>query len=158
MSCVLLITETMSEMQASKCSSHNITTISAKKEGFKFIEPSLEKCCSSPPEVEELSHNTSKLALLWDTKQFKQLNVHFLNPEILQREGWMCGEDDGDPVTSSIVLAWATSSWNRHGQKYPLFVDKKVNKKEAQIRIQFSSKQLTFEYMCFFYEPVSENY
>ena len=45
---------------------------------------------------------------LWGPRD-KVLKVHFLNPDVLSEEGWMCGDAS---MNVDNVLAWATGAWN----------------------------------------------
>ena len=45
---------------------------------------------------------------LWGPRE-RPLKVHFLNPEVLEEEGWMCGNA---PMNVDNVLSWATGAWN----------------------------------------------
>ncbi len=73
--------------------------------------------------------------LLWDVKQFPELKVHFLNPELLEKEKWKCGRA---PLTINNVLDWA-AVWNSHADYYPKISDDFVTKEDAQIRVLFTS-------------------
>ena len=74
---------------------------------------------------------------LWDTGSFRDpLKVHFMNPEVLENENWMCGRN---LLTANTVLAWATF-WNGPAEHYPKLAGIHANKQEAQIRVYFTSK------------------
>ena len=72
--------------------------------------------------------------LLWDVKQVPDLKVHFLNPEILKKENWMC---KGHELTVNHVLDWATV-WNTRAENYPLIADELATRENAHIRVKFT--------------------
>ncbi len=72
--------------------------------------------------------------LLWDVKQVPDLKVHFLNPEILNKEDWRCGHSD--QLTVNNVLDWATV-WNISAENYPRIADELATRENAHIRVKF---------------------
>ena len=75
---------------------------------------------------------------MWDLRTYREpLKIHFLNREALTNnphKKWMCG---GDPMTTEIILAWATSWNNAVLPCYPRLADVQATKEEAQIRVKF---------------------
>ncbi len=80
--------------------------------------------------------------LLWDVKQVSKLKVHFLNPDILEKEHWKCGH--ASPLTVNNVLDWA-NVWNSHADNYPQIADELATREKADIRVEFRS---TFSLSC----------
>ncbi len=83
--------------------------------------------------------------LLWDVNLIPELKVHFLNRDLLEKEKWMCGPDQ---LTTTNVLDWAADVWNSHAEHYPKISTNFATKKEAQIRVLFTSDG-TFIALCF---------
>ena len=88
--------------------------------------------------VPNAAPGSARKHLLWDVTQIRELKIHFLNPDILLKEEWKCGGDD--LLTTSQILDWVDSGWNREGQPYPKLLNMKATKEEAHIRVMFKSK------------------
>ncbi|XP_064390076.1 uncharacterized protein LOC135337974 isoform X3 [Halichondria panicea] len=92
------------------------------------------------PEIQQFCyiHESTRRHLVWDVKQISELKVHFLNPDILEKEHWKCGH--AGPLTVDTILAWATV-WNSHAEKYPHIADELATADTAQIRVFFTSNR-----------------
>ena len=85
----------------------------------------------------DVAHGSVRLSLRWDTTRFREpLKIHFLNPDVLEREKWKCGRK---VLTTDLILAWATF-WNGNATHYPKLADLDATRDEAQIRVFFDSE------------------
>ena len=72
---------------------------------------------------------------MWGPRD-KQLKVHFLNSEVLEDEGWMCGDA---PMNVDNVLAWA-QQWNSNAfPAIPKF-EFSNSRERADIRVHFGGE------------------
>ncbi len=78
----------------------------------------------------------ARLHLLWDVKHYPVLKMHFMNPEILEKEGWTCGHNQ---LSVNNVLDWATF-WNSHADNYPKIANEEATIEKADIRVKFTSE------------------
>ena len=78
---------------------------------------------------------------MWGTRD-RPLKVHFLNSEVLEEKGWMCGDA---PMNVDNVLAWA-QQWNSNAfPAIPKF-DFTNSAKIAHIRVHFGGKCAEVKY------------
>lgn len=98
----------------------------------------------------DTKRGVARYHLLWDVKHIPVLRVHFLNPEILENEGWTCGHKQ---LTVNNVLDWATF-WNSHAEKYPKIADEEATKDEADIRVEFTSDSEWNQFIIIIYQAL----
>ncbi len=81
---------------------------------------------------EEALYGSVRLSQLWGKKVLK---VHFMNPEVLKKDGWKYGDD---PLSQSQILSWV-KSWNDNAVSYPKISLSPATKQDADIRVTLTS-------------------
>ena len=79
-------------------------------------------------------------------KRDKHLKVYFINPEVLEDEGWMCGDA---PMNVDNIFAWA-QQWNSNAfPDIPKF-EYTHSAKKAHIRVYFGGEclSMTCQFSC----------